>query len=49
VVKTVAEAHGGELVLNSTPERGTSIELDLPRVAAVDPPLSPPAEAREVA
>jgi len=49
VVKTVAEAHGGELVLHSTPERGTSIELDLPRVAALDPPLPPAAEVREVA
>jgi len=49
VVKTVADAHGGELVLHSTPERGTSIELDLPRVAALDPPLPPAAEVREVA
>ena len=49
VVKTVAEAHGGELALHSTPERGTSIELDLPRVAALDPPLPPAAEVREVA
>ena len=49
VVKTVTEAHGGELVLHSTPERGTSIELDLPRVAAVDPPLPPATEVREVA
>jgi two-component system sensor histidine kinase FlrB len=49
VVKTVADAHGGELVLHSTPERGTSIELDLPRVAAFDPPLPPAAEVREVA
>jgi signal transduction histidine kinase len=48
-VKTVADAHGGELVLNSTPERGTSIELDLPRVAALDPPLPPATEGREVA
>jgi two-component system sensor histidine kinase FlrB len=49
VVKTVTEAHGGELVLHSTPERGTSIELDLPRVAALGPPLPPAAEVREVA
>jgi two-component system sensor histidine kinase FlrB len=49
VVKTVTEAHGGELVLHSTPERGTSIELDFPRVAAVDPPLPPATEVREVA
>ncbi len=49
VVKTVTEAHGGELVLHSTPERGTSIELDLPRVAALDPPLPPATEVREVA
>ena len=49
VVKTVTEAHGGELVLHSTAERGTSIELDLPRVAAIDPPLAPATEVREVA
>jgi len=49
VVKTVTEAHGGELVLHSTPERGTSIELDLPRVAAPDSPLPPAVEVREVA
>lgn len=33
VVKTVADAHGGELALDSTPERGTSIGLDLPAIA----------------
>ncbi|HLF11110.1 MAG TPA: HAMP domain-containing sensor histidine kinase [Gammaproteobacteria bacterium] len=33
VVKTVAEAHGGELALDSAPERGTSIGLDLPAIA----------------
>ncbi|MEO8466674.1 MAG: ATP-binding protein [Gammaproteobacteria bacterium] len=49
VVKTVADAHGGELALHSTPERGTSIELDLPRVAALDPPLPPATAVREVA
>jgi hypothetical protein len=45
----VAEAHGGELALHSTPELGTSIELDLPRVAALDPLLPPTADVREVA
>jgi two-component system sensor histidine kinase FlrB len=49
VVKTVAEAHGGELALHSAPEHGTSIELDLPRSAAVDPPLAPASDVREVA
>lgn len=52
VVKTVTEAHGGALALDSAPDRGTRIELDLPRRAAdVDPPLSPaaPVAAREVA
>lgn len=49
VVKTVTEAHGGELVLNSTPECGTSIELDLPRRANIDPPLAPAGAVREVA
>ncbi|HET8699087.1 MAG TPA: ATP-binding protein [Gammaproteobacteria bacterium] len=50
VVKTVTEAHGGELALDSAPERGTKFELDLPRRAEVDPPPTPPAPAaREVA
>jgi two-component system, sensor histidine kinase FlrB len=51
VVKTVAEAHGGALALDSTPAGGTRIELDLPRRALTDPPLAPavPAPAREVA
>jgi two-component system sensor histidine kinase FlrB len=49
VVKTVTEAHGGELVLDSTPEGGTRVELDLPRVAALEPPLPPAADVREVA
>jgi two-component system sensor histidine kinase FlrB len=31
VVKTVTEAHGGALALESTPETGTSIGMDLPR------------------
>ena len=33
VVKTVAEAHGGALALDSVQGRGTRIELDLPRRA----------------
>jgi signal transduction histidine kinase len=49
VVKTVAEAHGGALALHSTPERGTSFELGVPRHALVDPPLAPVSSAREVA
>jgi two-component system sensor histidine kinase FlrB len=51
VVKTVTEAHGGALALDSAPERGTKIELDLPRRAEIEPPPStPPAQAaREVA
>ena len=49
VVKTVAEAHGGALALHSAPEHGTSIELDLPRSAAVDSPLAPASDVREVA
>jgi two-component system sensor histidine kinase FlrB len=39
VVKTVAEAHGGALALESTPERGTRIGLDLPRRAEPAAPL----------
>jgi signal transduction histidine kinase len=49
VVKTVTEAHGGDLALDSGPDRGTRIELDLPRCTTVDPPLAPSAKAREVA
>jgi two-component system, sensor histidine kinase FlrB len=49
VVKTVAEAHGGELALHSTADNGTSIELDLPLYAALEQPLSPATEVREVA
>jgi two-component system sensor histidine kinase FlrB len=44
VVKTVAEAHGGELELESTPESGTTIGLDLPRERPASEPL-----ARDVA
>jgi two-component system sensor histidine kinase FlrB len=39
VVKTVTEAHGGALALDSAPERGTRIELDLPRRMETAPPL----------
>jgi two-component system sensor histidine kinase FlrB len=39
VVKTVTEAHGGALALDSAPERGTRIEMDLPRRLQTDPPL----------
>jgi signal transduction histidine kinase len=53
VVKTVAEAHGGALALESTQGRGTRIELDLPRRAETRSPLDAGAAtespAREVA
>jgi signal transduction histidine kinase len=53
VVKTVAEAHGGALALESVQGRGTRIGLDLPRRAQSPTPLDPPLEsqsaAREVA
>jgi signal transduction histidine kinase len=48
VVKTVTEAHGGALALDSTPEHGTRIGIDLPRCAEPEP-LAPAASAREVA
>lgn len=48
VVKTVAEAHGGSLALDSTPEHGTRFGLDVPRRAAAAAALEP-ALAREVA
>ena len=40
VVKTVTEAHGGELDVESTPEHGTRIGLDLPRKCASLNPLT---------
>jgi two-component system sensor histidine kinase FlrB len=49
VVKTVAEAHGGDLALHSEDGRGTRIEINLPRVAPVDPPRPAPPAVREVA
>jgi two-component system sensor histidine kinase FlrB len=52
LVKTVADAHGGVLALDSAPNRGTRIDLDLPRQAPVDPPLPAAvsvAAAKEVA
>jgi two-component system sensor histidine kinase FlrB len=49
VVKTVAEAHGGDLALHSDVDRGTRIEINLPRVAPVEAPAFATAAAREVA
>ena len=49
VVKTVAEAHGGNLALHSENGNGTRIDIDLPRAALVDSPPPPAATAREVA
>lgn len=50
LVKTVADAHGGVLALESAPERGTRIEMDLPRFADLPQPLPAAAPvAREVA
>jgi two-component system sensor histidine kinase FlrB len=48
VVKTVAEAHGGSLVLHSELDRGTRIDIDLPRTVCLEAP-PPAAAAREVA
>ena len=49
VVKTVAEAHGGNLALHSENGNGTRIDIDLPRAALVDSQPPPTATAREVA
>jgi two-component system sensor histidine kinase FlrB len=49
VVKTVAEAHGGNLALHSELEHGTRIDLDLPRAALAESPLPTAPVAREVA
>jgi two-component system sensor histidine kinase FlrB len=53
VVKTVAEAHGGLLALDSAQGRGTRIELDLPRRAETPAALAAAvvseSPAREVA
>jgi len=48
VVKTVAEAHGGDLALHSEGGCGTQIDIAVPRVATVDPAQTPIA-TREVA
>ena len=48
VVKTVTEAHGGNLALHSELEQGTRIDLDLPRTTLAEPPAAAP-PAREVA
>jgi two-component system sensor histidine kinase FlrB len=49
VVKTVAEAHGGNLALHSGPELGTRIDIDLPRTTLTEPPAAATQTAREVA
>ncbi len=50
LVKTVADAHGGLLALDSAPDRGTRIEMDLPRFAELPSPLPAAVPAtREVA
>lgn len=48
VVKTVAEAHGGDLALHSERGQGTRIEINLPRTAVGEQPCVP-AGTREVA
>lgn len=48
VVKTVAEAHGGDLALHSELDRGTRIDIAVPRIATAETP-SPQTVAREVA
>jgi two-component system sensor histidine kinase FlrB len=48
VVKTVAEAHGGDLALHSEGGCGTRIDIADPRVATAETPPAP-AAAREVA
>jgi two-component system sensor histidine kinase FlrB len=49
VVKTVAEAHGGNLALQSGPENGTRIDIDLPRTTLAESPGAAAHAAREVA
>jgi len=51
VVKTVTEAHGGALALDSGPNRGTRIDLDLPRTPELgaNAILEPATSSREVA
>jgi two-component system sensor histidine kinase FlrB len=48
VVKTVAEAHGGNLALHSEIDHGTRIDINLPQTAVAEPSCAPPA-TREVA
>ena len=49
VVKTVAEAHGGNLALHSELKQGTRIDIDLPRTSVAETPLAGAPTAREVA
>lgn len=49
VVKTVAEAHGGRLALDSDPAHGTRFRIDLPQAAARTELALPSDAAREVA
>jgi two-component system, sensor histidine kinase FlrB len=49
VVKTVAEAHGGDLALHSELDRGTRIEINLPRVTPLETAAPGAPAAREVA
>jgi two-component system, sensor histidine kinase FlrB len=49
VVKTVADAHGGNLALHSEQGGGTRIDIDLPRTGHAESPPAAAAAAREVA
>jgi signal transduction histidine kinase len=49
VVKTVTEAHGGDLTLNAEPEGGTRVDIHLPRMAPLDAAAPSPGTAQEVA
>jgi two-component system sensor histidine kinase FlrB len=49
VVKTVTEAHGGDLTLHPEPEGGTRVDIHIPRSAPLDEPVTPVAADKEVA
>lgn len=48
VVKTVADAHGGDLALHSEIDRGTRVDINLPQIGGAAPSREP-SPAREVA
>jgi two-component system OmpR family sensor kinase len=45
IVRAIVVAHGGAVTLESTPESGTTVRVDLPRRAAASPRVAAHGEA----